>query len=197
VTSRYLIMPVFGTLLLMLGALLPPTPRRSIGERTVGVDFGLRRVGIAISSGIAPLPLRVLPCGGCEPTDFEVVARAVARIADGEGASQVVVGMPYNSSGGEGEQAVVTRQFASILADVVAPRPVFLWDERFSSAEASMRMHAGRGAGPGEPIDAIAAAIILEDFFAADDDACAAAPHVQSEPRQRGRSEAAKSGRWR
>ena len=163
-----------------LGAALcatPPIPSRSV-TRTLGVDFGLARIGVAVSSGFAPLPLTVLPCGGDEEEDFATAARAVARICAGEGATQVVLGMPYNSSGGEGEQAVVTREFATYLADAVAPRPVFLWDERFSSAEASIRMHGGKGAARGEVIDAVAAAVILEDFFAADDALAMKAPHV-------------------
>ena len=142
-----------------------------VGTRTVGVDFGLRRVGVAISSGFAPLPISVLKCEGEAPEDFERVAASIATVAEGEDALQIVLGMPYNSSGGEGEQAVVTREFGTVLANAVAPRPVFLWDERFSSAEAQMRMNAGRGAARGESIDAIAAAVILEDFFAADADA--------------------------
>ena len=88
--------------------------------------------------------------------------------------------MPYNSSGGEGEQANVTRAFAAVLADAVFPRPVFLWDESFSSTVASMRMNDGRGAARGERLDAVAAAVILEDFFNAKDDECAAAPYIAS-----------------
>lgn len=170
--------------LLASAALCTPRPRpvRSV-TKTLGVDFGLARVGVAVSSGFAPLPLAVLPCGGSEEADFTAAARGVARYCMGEGAVQVVLGMPYNSSGGEGDQAVITRAFATHLADAVAPRPVFLWDERFSSAEASMRMHGGRGAERGERIDAVAAAVILEDFFNAEDEAVAAAPHVPSRPR--------------
>ena len=156
-----------------------PVPSRTVGScKAVGVDFGLRCCGLAISSGFAPLPIAVLPCGGDSEADFEAVANAVARVAAGEGASQVVLGMPYNSSGGEGEQANATRAFAAKLADAVHPRPVFLWDERFSSAEASMRMNGGRGAARGERVDAVAAAIILEDFFRAEEHAFLAAPHV-------------------
>ena len=155
----------------------PPVPSRGVVS-TLGVDFGLARVGVAISSGFAPMPLTVLPCGGDEEKDFVAVAQAVARICAGEGAKQVVLGMPYNSSGGEGEQAAITRAFATHLANAVVPRPVFLWDERFSSAEASMRMNGGRGAARGQALDAHAAAVILEDFFDADDAAAARAPHV-------------------
>jgi putative Holliday junction resolvase len=160
---------------------LSSTPRPiKFGVRTLGVDFGLRNCGLAISSGFAPLPLRVLKCGGDGREDFEAVAKECARMCAGEGAEQVVLGMPYNSSGGEGEQANITRVFASLLADAVYPRPVFLWDERFSSQEASMRMNKGRGAAIGERVDAVAAAVILEDFFDSPDDVCAAAPLVPS-----------------
>ena len=41
-----------------------------------------------------------------------------------------------------------------------------------------MRMHGGKGAARGECVDAVAAAVILEDFFAADDAAAMKAPHV-------------------
>lgn len=150
------------------------------GTRTIGVDFGLRRVGIAISSGIAPLPLTVLRCASEDATEFERVAKVIATYAAGEGATQIVLGMPYNSTGGEGEQAAITRAFALKLADAVSPKPVYLWDERFSSAEASMRMNGGVGAASGEALDAVAAAVILEDFFGADSDALKRAPCVLS-----------------
>lgn len=173
---------------------LAVTPSRGV-VRTIGVDFGLARVGVAVSSGFAPLPLTVLSCGGAEEAEFISTARAVARYCAGEGAVQVVLGMPYNSSGGEGEQATITREFASHLADAVAPRPVFLWDERFSSTVASMRMNGGKGAVRGECIDAAAAAVILEDFFDAEDDAVAQAPHIPTSAAFQARQAAAAASR--
>ena len=169
-----LLAPWFADGLCLRGS---PTPGL-VGTRTLGVDFGLRRVGVAVSSGFAPLPISVLPCGGDTEEDFERVASLVCAIASGEGATQVVLGMPYNRTGGEGEQAAITRAFANSLANAVAPRPVFLWDERFSSAEAEQRLNGGRGAARGELLDAVAAAIILEDFFAADDDVAQSAPSI-------------------
>ena len=157
--------------------LLAATPRQSggVGTRTLGVDFGLRRVGLALSGGFSPLPLHVLPCGD-DASAFEDVARRSARIAVGEGASQIVLGMPLNTAGEEGEQANVTRTFASMLAFAAAPLPVFLWDERFSTAEARLRMTAS---GTGGALDAVAATVILEEFFAAPVEARVAAEHVQ------------------
>ena len=134
-----------------------------IGTRTLGVDFGLRRTGLALSSGFAPLPLRVVPCEGDSADGRADAAREVARAAAGEGAAQIVLGMPLNSTGGEGEQATVTREFARVLAAAAAPLPVFLWDERFSTFEAR-----GRAATATHGVDAVAAAVILEEFFDAD-----------------------------
>ena len=137
-----------------------------VGTRTLGVDFGLRRTGLALSSGFAPLPLRVVPCEGDSAEGRADAAREVARAAAGEGAAQIVLGMPLNSTGGEGEQATVTREFARVLAAAAAPLPVFLWDERFSTFEAR-----GRAATATHGVDAVAAAVILEEFFDADCDA--------------------------
>ncbi|EOD18937.1 hypothetical protein EMIHUDRAFT_451280 [Emiliania huxleyi CCMP1516] len=140
-------------------------PARGFGTRTLGVDFGLRRTGLAVSAGIAPLPIGIIDD---QSANLTAVAAQVVRAARSEGASQLVLGMPYNSSGGEGEQAVATRRFGELLAREAAPRPVYLWDERFSSAEASMRANAGDGAAHGQSIDDVAAAIILEEFFEGD-----------------------------
>jgi len=146
-----------------------------VGTRTLGVDFGLRRTGLALSSGFAPLPLRVVPCEGDSADGRADAAREVARAAAGEGAAQIVLGMPLNSTGGEGEQATVTREFARVLAAAAAPLPVFLWDERFSTFEAR-----GRAATATHGVDAVAAAVILEEFFDADcrDCECVDAPEA-------------------
>ncbi|KAL1496707.1 hypothetical protein AB1Y20_014300 [Prymnesium parvum] len=138
----------------------PPPRARGLGTRTLGVDYGLRRVGVALGTGYAPQPLCILSVDSPH-----AAAARLCAIAAAEGAEQLVVGLPYTSSGGEGEQALLTRAFARLLAEASPRRPVFLWDERFSSAEAAARMHAGRGAARGEALDAAAAAVILESFF--------------------------------
>ena len=86
---------------------LAATPQSGgVGTRTLGVDFGLRRVGLALSGGFAPLPLSVLPCDDDDAADdFRDIARRSARIAVGEGASQIVVGMPLVLKLPEGEAA--------------------------------------------------------------------------------------------
>ena len=56
------------------------------------------------------------------PSSIKAFRAAIAtRAAAGEGAAQIVLGMPLNSTGGEGEQATVTREFARVLAAAAAP----------------------------------------------------------------------------
>ena len=112
-----LLAPWFADGLCLRGS---PTPGL-VGTRTLGVDFGLRRVGVAVSSGFAPLPISVLPCGGDTEEDFERVASLVCAIASGEGATQVVLGMPYNRTGGEGEQAATAGGGAAPEAEHLRP----------------------------------------------------------------------------
>lgn len=157
-------------------ALCKPFGPGGVGTRTLGVDFGLRRCGLAVSAGFAPLPLRLLPCDDADAgRAFEDLARRVGSVASGEGARQIVVGMPFNAAGDEGEQANVTRTFVATLAEAVAPLPVFLWDERFSTAEARNRLSEGTASGD---LDSVASTVILEDFFAAPPEVRAAAEHV-------------------
>ena len=102
-------------------ALSPPPDPGGVGTRTLGVDFGLRRCGLAVSAGFAPLPLRILPCDDADAERaFEDLARRVSSVASGEGARQIVVGMPFNAAGEEGEQANVTRTFVGTLAQAAS-----------------------------------------------------------------------------
>jgi len=123
------------------------------------------------------MPLGILRSDNLSSSCFPSTAQDVVRVARSEGAEQIVLGIPLNRTGGDGEQANITRQFAQVLAHAAFPTPVFMWDERYSSAEAASRMNFGTGAAPGAPLDAVAAAVILEDFFAGD---VTSAVHIDS-----------------
>ena len=89
-----------------------------------------------------------------------------------EGATAFVVGLPLEKDGAEGLQCAATRRFADALAAAAPATPLVLWDERFSSREAEALL-AHR---PGAALDAVAACVILDDFFASADDGAAAPP---------------------
>jgi putative holliday junction resolvase len=84
-------------------------------------------------------------------------------LAERDSVDHVVVGLPLNANGSEGPQARRAREFAALVQRVLQ-RPVTLWDERLSTQEAHALLHARGGRKP-EHVDAVAAAVILQDYL--------------------------------
>lgn len=135
-----------------------------IRKPTLGIDYGGQRVGLAVSVGFAPRPIDVLSHGNVE----SLIAR-ILDVASTERVARIVVGLPLNADGTEGPQADVTRKFAKLLAAETL-LPVMLWDERHTSQQAEEQMIAAGTSAKArrEKLDAIAAALLLQDFFAND-----------------------------
>ena len=125
----------------------------------LAVDPGTVRIGVARSdrSGIIATPLTVVRRGKGD-TD------ALAALAAAEEAIEILVGLPRSLSGREGPAAVTARQFAQRLADRVAPLPVRLVDERFTTTTAheALRARGKDSRARREIVDAAAAAVLLE-----------------------------------
>ncbi|KAJ1635462.1 hypothetical protein T492DRAFT_965484 [Pavlovales sp. CCMP2436] len=146
---------------------------RHLGLRTVGVDYGFRRTGVAISTGYSPQPLKLLETADNGTAAHEFLVRELLAIAARTASVQFVVGLPLDQMGGEAnEQAPATRKFAVRLAEAAQAKGyhVYVWDERGSTMEAKVRtqnavLKRNRAI---ERVDALAAAVILEDFFAVD-----------------------------
>lgn len=146
---------------------------------TVGIDFGLKRVGVAIASDFLASPKCILDCKGATTFAYLDIAEKIKTIIENEAIEQIVVGMPYVD--GEPDKLMGPRiqDFTKVLADALTPVPVFTFDESFSSAEASFYMK------PGKPqrLDADAAACILRAFIAnGGRDAIHVAPKVAKNP---------------
>lgn len=134
--------------------------------RVLGIDAGERRVGVALSDELRLLasPLCVLDRGrGLAP-----VLDALSEVAQREGVSQLIVGLPLNADGSQGRQARRAQDFARVASRVLGV-PVELWDERLSTREAEAIIRAqGRGtrrARERGQVDAVAAAVILQDYL--------------------------------
>ncbi len=145
--------------------------------RSVCLDVGERRVGVAVSDADGRLasPLAVIVRRGAAH-DFSQIADLVRR----EGAVRVVVGLPRTLSGEIGPQARRVQRWAERLAPHLDV-PIVFADERYSTAEAARRLAgAGTAAERGgrarrsarsasrharTPIDAAAAAVILQDYL--------------------------------
>lgn len=129
-------------------------------DRSLGLDIGDRRIGVAISDplGINARPLEVLD-------DMDPAAlREYVKERIKEGIKTVVMGLPLTSGGREGEQALKTREYARALESIEGI-DLRLWDERFSTKEAARRLREAGRDPRGRAVDAEAAAVILQSFL--------------------------------
>jgi len=131
--------------------------------RVLGVDFGERRIGLAISDeeGRLAVPHSVL-----ERRDDRSAAQAIAAIARREGVGELVVGEPRRLDGTAGEAAARARRFAARLAEQ-AGIPCRLVDEALTTDEARRRLREAGGSGRRRPerLDALAAQVLLEEYL--------------------------------
>lgn len=129
--------------------------------RALGVDFGLRRIGLAVgvASPRACRALPVLPASGALGKD----AAAIAGIARTEEADLVVVGVPENAE--DTRQADLCRRLAEAIGGLGLD--VRLVDESLTSREAQAAMaRAGlRAARRRRAVDGESACRILDRFF--------------------------------
>jgi putative holliday junction resolvase len=137
--------------------------------RSVGLDIGERRIGVAVSDATGTLarPLGVLRSAGLDVDALDIVVREIARLAGEEdGIGAIVVGLPRRLDGTPTEMTPRVEQFARALGATTS-LPVALQDERLSSREAESRLALrdkdwrSRKA----KLDAAAAAIILQDYL--------------------------------
>ena len=131
--------------------------------RVLALDVGDRRIGVAISDPTQVLArsLKVIQRVS-RREDFGTVVRLVEEYE----VEKVVVGYPRSLDGTAGRQAEKVERYAAGLAEALDV-PVLLWDERFStvSAERLMREAGLTGKKNRERVDAVAAAVILQDYL--------------------------------
>lgn len=125
----------------------------------LAVDVGSARIGVARCDpgGLLASPLATIPRG---PGDLD----SLTSLAADEDAIEVIVGLPTGLSGREGAAAAQARAFAGALAARLAPMPVRLVDERFTTVIAHDALRrGGRGSRARRPVvDQAAAALILQ-----------------------------------
>lgn len=144
-------------------------------SKVLGVDFGDRRTGVAISddSRTIAFPRETLAC-----PRVEQAAAAVARLAEAEGVAEIVVGYPLNMNNSLGPRAVRTDEFLAELAKRTAI-PLKKWDERLSTKIAeSVLIEAGTSREKRRGVvDKLAAQVILQGYLDA-----SAPPDAGDEP---------------
>jgi putative Holliday junction resolvase len=132
-------------------------------KRFLGLDFGQRRIGVAISdpSGLIAGSLKTLIV---KNTDDAL--QQVLDLVSKHNIAGIVLGLPLNLSGDASEVSKEVEAFAERIRSSY-DMPVFLEDERLSSrlAESVLHAHGKRIKGRKEKIDRISAVIILQSFL--------------------------------
>lgn len=131
--------------------------------RILAVDLGAARTGLAVCDENEVL---ASPAGVVAERDRQRLAEKIAAAARGQRAGAVVVGLPRNMDGTEGESAKGAREFAERLRALVAI-PVELRDERGTTitAHGFLNDTDTRGKKRKAAIDAVAATVILQDYL--------------------------------
>jgi len=135
----------------------PAAPRRLLA-----VDFGSKRIGLALSQGGLALPLLTL----ARRSDAEAVT-AIAAVVREEGVTGLVVGEPRRLDGSAGDAARRVQAFARRL-EAATGLPCALVDEALTSRAAEQRLRTA-GVDPRkhpERVDQVAAQLLLEEVLA-------------------------------
>ena len=123
--------------------------------RIMAIDYGDQRIGLAVSDALGIL---VGDAWTLKEWKMERAAKTIAQECKTRGVGLLVLGLPKNMDGSEGERAALSRQFAELLTAETGLEVKF-WDERRSSVEAHAILHASgkREKKHRKTVDAVAA----------------------------------------
>lgn len=131
--------------------------------RLLGIDYGERRIGLAISdaTGTIATPLEVVP-----GNDAPQAAKQIAGIAETREVSRIIIGLPMRMDGSHGPAAEKAKAFADLIRKHTVI-PIQLWDERFSTLTAEQALIEGgaRREKRKQVVDKLAAQIILQHYL--------------------------------
>lgn len=134
--------------------------------RIMGLDFGTKTVGVAISD-----PLLITAQGReiirrDKPSKLRQTLARIEELVQSEEVSEIVLGYPKNMNNTEGDRVEATKEFKDMLERRTG-LPVTLWDERLTTVAADKyMMDAGiRRENRKDYVDEIAAVFILQGYL--------------------------------
>ncbi|OGB90843.1 Holliday junction DNA helicase RuvA [candidate division WOR-1 bacterium RIFCSPHIGHO2_01_FULL_53_15] len=133
--------------------------------RRLGIDFGDKRIGIAISdpTGLIATGIAMIGKGETFEPDIREIKRLIKKY---DGVAEIVVGMPKTLAGKTGPQAEKVMAFIEALKNEFKLN-IVAWDERLTTAEAERGLiEAGLSREKRKRvIDQSAAAVILQSYL--------------------------------
>ena len=131
--------------------------------RTLGLDIGDKRIGVAISD---PEEILASPLATITREDDKKAIDDIIKLVDQHNVERIVVGLPYSLDGSIGGQANKVMDFAERLSKHTRAS-MEMWDERLSTVavERLLREAGKKKARKKARLDAAAAAFILQGYL--------------------------------
>lgn len=132
--------------------------------KIMAVDYGDSHTGLACCDRTETV---ASPIGVIDEKNFNICVEKVAAASVEYEVGLIVVGNPLNMNGSAGPRSEMCKSFADLLQNYVEV-PVVMWDERSTTVTAHQMMNEvnKRGKKRKAVIDAVAAAVILENYMA-------------------------------
>jgi len=138
-------------------------PWEGVGGRLLAIDYGSKRVGLAISD-----PLGIIAQGAGTLLNDGTLLSKIAALVTEKDVWQIVVGIPYRADGSKGLKAKEIEAFTSVLKTVVSV-PIDTWDESFTSVDARRLLIEGgmkrKQRRQKRHVDEMAARVLLQEYL--------------------------------
>ncbi len=135
--------------------------------RIMGLDFGSKTVGVAISDPLLVTAQGIEIIRRKEENKLRQTLARIEELIEEYGVTEIVLGLPKNMDDSEGERAKLSLEFKDKLERRTGLE-VHMWDERLTTVEAdNIMIEAGitKREDRKEYVDMIAAQLILEGYM--------------------------------
>lgn len=137
--------------------------------RVLGIDYGLKRIGLALSDSLQVIasPLDNLEAGYDIATTCERLKKRLEELSkQGKPVSQIVIGLPLHMNGTDSERSGQVRAFAHYIQEALNI-PVDFLDERLTSVQAERSLHEVGFSRKkrSQLVDSVSAVILLQTYL--------------------------------
>jgi putative Holliday junction resolvase len=139
-------------------------------RRIVGIDFGLARIGLALSDESKTIA-NSLKTMTTEKKSEATAHKLIKELQEHAEAlhyelEEIVIGMPLMMNGKKGMLADEVIHFVALLKELI-PIPIVTWDERLSTVQAERSLREGNFTRKrrSKMVDGVAATIILQNYL--------------------------------
>jgi putative Holliday junction resolvase len=132
-------------------------------KRILGLDIGTKRTGIAIADETLSL---ASPLHCVEANSPKEWLSKLLKFLESHSIERLIVGIPLNQHGEEGEDALRIKKYIALLREQVT-FPVIEWDERFTTVQAERTLISSDVSRKNrkQVIDQFAATIMLQSYL--------------------------------